>query len=439
MSSKTKSRIIIHGGAGNITRANLPPLEYELHRHSLYRILNAANDLLLNGASAIDAATAAVSLLEDDALFNAGKGAVVNLAGGIELEASIMVSSGKRKRGCAVSLLKRVKNPIKLAAQMLKRGDESLERGDLEGAQGHVHVSGSEAEALAQKWGLEMCDEDYFRTKKRMDEHRRDLKRRRGSYDSCSRDGSLPVSVQSAGNENVLHDSPVQESTEEAQHQIQAYLPQGTVGCVVLDSRGVLAVATSTGGLTNKLPGRIGDTPTFGAGFWAEEWYEDSYVAGSLVASRNAKKAPRPRMSRPMRVLGLLSSCFSGGPTSHEKSVKSTGSEEETHRAVAMSGTGNGDTFLRLSATRTAAAFARFSSPSMTLAACLNWMAGPGGQLQRSAGDRFGHTGEGEGGIIGIEVVNGRSEISYEFNCGGMFRAWFDNDGVARYGVFQDE
>ena len=108
-----------------------------------------------------------------------------------------------------------------------------------------------------------------------------------------------------------------------------------------------------------------------------------------------------------------------------------------SYRAVAMSGTGNGDSFLRTAAARTAAAIARWSDRS--LASSVQQIAGAGGELQRSAGDRWGRTGEGEGGIIGIELVNGVGRTVFDFNCGGMFRAWTDDNGNERMMVFKDE
>ena len=107
-------------------------------------------------------------------------------------------------------------------------------------------------------------------------------------------------------------------------------------------------------------------------------------------------------------------------------------------RAVAMSGTGNGDSFLRLAAARTAGAIVRFSR-NRSLASAVNQIAGPGGELEQSAGDRWGKTGEGEGGIIGIELIDGKGKIVFDFNCGGMFRCWVDDRGKERVMVFKDE
>ena len=338
-----------------------------------------------------------VQLLEDDTLFNSGKGAVFNLEGQIELEASIMVSRGYKKRGAAVSMLRHVKSPIGLAAEMLKHGEVDLVQGG--GAQGHSHVSGAGAEDLARKWGLEMVNPDYFWTQKRWDEHERELKKLAGQLD----DGG-----------DTRPDGTSTADELPPDYEAEPYIPQGTVGCVVLDQYGTLAVATSTGGLTNKVPGRIGDTPSLGAGFWAEEWMEPSMEDD---ASPSFLKRLIPSFCMP------------------SKPAKSS---KQSVRATAVSGTGNGDSFLRLAAVRTASAKARFSEhQNCSLQDAVSWMIGPGGELQKSAGDRWGKTGEGVGGMIGIEFRNGKGEIVFDFNR-GMFRAWVDEDGKEHAKVFKD-
>ena len=110
-------------------------------------------------------------------------------------------------------------------------------------------------------------------------------------------------------------------------------------------------------------------------------------------------------------------------------------------RAVAVSGTGNGDAFLRLAAARTVGAIVRFSVnalPRRSLASAFNQIVGPGGEMQRSAEDRWG-TGDGEGGMIGIELRDGTGHIVWDFNCGGLFRCWGDAEGVVWVGVFRDQ
>ncbi|KAI9762441.1 MAG: hypothetical protein M4579_000417 [Chaenotheca gracillima] len=409
-------RLIVHGGAGNITRKNLPPAQWRAYRTALLSILRSTRALLAKpDTTAIDAATHAVTLLEDIPLFNASHGAVFTRAGTTELEASVMVSRGKRKRGCGVILLRKVKHPILLAKEMLLRGEAD----DGGGAYGHVQLAGTEAERLAEQWGLEMVDPGYFWTKKRWEEHLRGLEK-----ESCV-------------SESGVKGNPSWDAEE--------YLPQGTVGCVVMDQWGTVCVATSTGGITNKLEGRIGDTPTLGAGFWAEEWTGETISSGPLYS----QPAP-PRVAAPGGdLLSFLGDCLPGFPSSSSTSYEASEQWSEKGRsaytrAVATGGTGNGDSFLRLSACRSAASIARFSShPLRSLQSAVTQIAGPGGELQQSAGDRWHKTGEGEGGMIGIEVVtdaNGiKGSVVADFNCGGLFRVWVDDRGKERAMVFRDE
>ncbi|KAL9024309.1 MAG: hypothetical protein Q9196_006611 [Gyalolechia fulgens] len=200
-----------------------------------------------------------------------------------------------------------------------------------------------------------------------------------------------------------------------------------------------MCVATSTGGLTNKLSGRIGDTPTIGAGFWSEEWWDER--SEKWAADRwKTMQSPLARVV-PDVLKDTLRDCLpalSGYESVADEEFDYEKQRSNGIRAVALSGTGNGDSFLRLAATRTAAAIARFS-PHHTLTSAVHRVAGPGGELQRSAGDRWGKTGEGEGGIIGIELVNGVGRIVADFNCGGMFRTWVDGKGEERVMVFQEE
>jgi beta-aspartyl-peptidase (threonine type) len=199
-------------------------------------------------------------------LFNAGKGAVFNVDGKVcrqmvpfdvarlltrlhvknELEASIMVSRppsshpeiSPTRRGFGLTLLTRVRNPAKLARALY-----------LSPAKGpHAFLSGANAEAIAESLGETLVDPSYFFTEHRWREHRRGL--------------GLPE-----------ESFPLPKNDRDVYNALDCY-PTGTVGAVALDVRGNIAAVTSTGGKTNKLVGRIGDTPIFGAGFWAEEWTE---------------------------------------------------------------------------------------------------------------------------------------------------------------------
>jgi L-asparaginase len=407
---KIKPRIIIHGGAGNITPDNLPPPQLARYRRSLLKILIASNKYLHStpAPTALDVAVYAVSLFEDDPLFNCAKGAVFTRAGTNELEASVMISDPKfaRKRGAGVMLVKKVKNPIKLAKEVLLRADE-------EETNGHCQLSGDEVESLAKKWGMELVDEKYFWTKERWEQHRRGLEKE-------SQQGMMPSNGEKAG----LRGDATWDPDE--------YYPQGTVGAVVLDANGLIAVATSTGGLTNKFPGRIGDTPTLGAGFFAEQWMEE-------ISKPHRYPVETPILDKLYdgSYLSIIQDCLPWGSSVFGPNYTSISERTVVKRSVAISGTGNGDSFLRLSACRTICAISRYSEPFVPLSESISRVAGPGGDLQQSAGDRWARTGEGEAGVIGIELIDNKGQIGYDFNR-GMFRAYINDNGDAVWGAFRD-
>lgn len=421
----------------------LPPSKYKLYHDALltilaesYRFLTSASSFPLATApytSALDAATYAVTLLENHELFNSGHGAVFTRDGVNELEASIMVSKGKKKRGVGVMGLQHVKNPIKLAREMLLHGETDLEGGNGEhrdpsifgiphmalssGAQGHCQLHKIGAERLAEQWGLEMVDPSYFFVQARWDEHIKGL------------------------------EAEKKEKRNATWHE-KDFFPQGTCGAVALDTEGVICCATSTGGMTNKLSGRIGDTPTLGAGFWAEEW-EDS----SISAAENLLSQPGPALVLSETFKGMIADCFPS-PTTYSPlptsnfDPQSLVKGDRVFRSTGMSGTGNGDSFLRINAVRTASAIVRYRGKT-SLQAAINEISGSGGELAKSAGNRWGRTGEGEGGIIGVEMTiltdeNGNtksavSNIAYDFNCGGMFCAAVNRHGKAIMRVWKPD
>ncbi|KAL4792012.1 nucleophile aminohydrolase [Aspergillus venezuelensis] len=291
--------------------------------------------------------------------------------------------------------------------------------------------------------------DEWFWTRKRWEEHRRGLGLEEGK----------------TGQED--------ESTSDSDGLGYVYPSQGTVGCVCLDQWGDLAVATSTGGLTNKLPGRVGDTPTLGAGFWAEAWEEedsDLPEASNMQYLRQMQTRRDPYHDVEPKSLWdmTLADCFPGLPPFLRESSSSVPRQtfniadeklkpratQKKRRAVAVSGTGNGDSFIRTAAARTTCAMMRFSELGSCLEKAVSAVAGANGELQRSAGRRWGKTGEGAGGIIGIEVevddgaagsgwALRRGKVVFDFNCGGMFRAWVDEepDGrdVEHVMVFKEE
>lgn len=459
--------VILHGGAGAISRASLPPELWARYEESLLKYLTDARKLLISGASALDAACAAATWFEDDALFNCGRGSVFTEQGTIEMEASVMVCSldpsgppaGQIKRGAAVSLIRNTRHPILLAKEVLLAADGDEGMGGTNSM--HSHLSGRDVE----EWGwkekaLEKKPDRWFWTRKRWEEHRRGLQVQNGyTYTD------LLASV----------DRFAAMEEEDCDDGVHGYPSQGTVGAVCLDSWGNLAVATSTGGLTNKKVGRIGDTPTIGSGFWAETWEEElPETIPAMTRTRRAQNS-EPVPGQPLSPIGsILGSCLNVFQNYQEyqavinpptySPVTSYHSPQnldirrspsrKRRRAVAMSGTGNGDSFLRTNAARTAASMCRFSSGT-SLAHAVSAIAGPGGELQQSAGGRWGLTGEGLGGIIGIEIDNGpvskevllaqtypgskwpsaclsakkRGRAVFDFNCGGLFRAFYEVDG----------
>jgi L-asparaginase len=379
--------------------------------------------------SALEIAAYAVEKLENNPLFNSGHGAVFTRDGINELEASVMVSRGHRKRGVGVTGLKHVRNPIKLAKKMLEHGDKDLispsatsareSRLDIPSAQGHTLLHGAAAEQLAEDYGLGLVNSSYFFTQQRWDEHIRALDREKAGTGLSTWD-------------------------------VDEYLPQGTCGAVAMDETGTICVATSTGGMTNKLTGRIGDTPVPGAGFWAEEWDENGDPTGAGLLDKISSKlqGSGPSIVLSNYLQGILAECMGGMSVPPALSTQEWLLSRGLHttRAMGASGTGNGDSFMRTSALRTMAAMARWK-PEASFKS-ITHVAGPGGELQRSAGDRWDKTGEGAGGIIGIEaavvrdsqgrVIDTRSEILMDYNCGGMFRAWIDDDGKAIMSIWSN-
>jgi beta-aspartyl-peptidase (threonine type) len=213
----TNISIAIHGGAGTILRSSMTPelqAQYEL---GLRQARDAGYVVLERGGSSVDAVEVAVAALEDFPLFNAGRGAVFNNVGKHEMDACIM--RGDTKEAGAVCGVAGVKNPVKLARAVMERS-------------GHVLLSGQGAEEFGRAQGMEFADEAYFYTQQRYDQWQQALKEDRVQLD----------------------------------HSDKKF---GTVGAVALDAFGNLAAATSTGGMTNKKYGRVGDSPVPGAGTYA--------------------------------------------------------------------------------------------------------------------------------------------------------------------------
>ncbi|KAG8951847.1 hypothetical protein FRC04_005539 [Tulasnella sp. 424] len=339
--------LVIHGGAGTISRVNVPASKEEEYRKGLRDALTAGYASLRNGGEAMDAAVTAVTNLE-------AKGAVFNVAGKNELECSLMVTRPpsshpeipKSRRGIALMLITHLRNPSKAARALYLNPNVAP----------HAALSGTTAESIAETLGEELVDSSYYFTKERWRQHRRGL--------------GLPDNLTASG-----HSDPVDTTDFD-------YLPKGTVGAVCLDQRGCIAVVTSTGGKTNKLVGRIGDTPTFGCGYWAEEWLTERWIR---------------RVWRRLRGKGDL-------------------------QAVGVSGTGDGDYFLRLASASTVAARMKLNNESVRVAA------------NRVVQDLKVHGGEG-----GLIALDSQGNVAMPLNTSGMYRGVIREDGIPKVAIFSDE
>ena len=210
--------LAVHGGAGTIPSATMTPAKEAAYRAGLARALRAGYAVLENGGAALDAVTAAVCALEDDPLFNAGRGAVYTRDGTQEMDAAIM--DGRNRSAGAVAGLYGPKNPILAARAVMERTP-------------HVLMIGAGALKVAREAGLPFGDRDYFFTQERWD----------------ALQSTLALQGRDDGDASRKH---------------------GTVGAVARDAQGNLATATSTGGMTAKLAGRVGDSPVIGAGTFAD-------------------------------------------------------------------------------------------------------------------------------------------------------------------------
>jgi beta-aspartyl-peptidase (threonine type) len=233
--------IAIHGGAGTILRASMSANAEGEYHAALYAVLSAGQRVLADGGSALDAVSEAVRLLEDCALFNAGHGAVYTAAGTHELDAAIM--DGRTLDAGAVCCVKRVRNPVLAARRVLERSD-------------HVLFTGEGAEAFAAAQGLEFVDNRYFDTDAR---YRQWQLAREQKGPMLDHDAATLEAAASNQNDPMPHE-PIDPNRK-----------FGTVGAVALDRHGHVAAATSTGGVTNKQVGRVGDTPLIGAGCYADD------------------------------------------------------------------------------------------------------------------------------------------------------------------------
>jgi beta-aspartyl-peptidase (threonine type) len=227
-SPKAEFSIVIHGGAGTILRENMTPEDEAAYKAKLEEAIRVGYEILKNGGSSLDAVEKTINVMEDSPLFNAGKGAVFTNAETNELDASIM--DGKTLNAGASAGTTIVRNPINLARAIMEKSP-------------HVMLSGKGAEEFAKEQGIQIVDPSYFFTERR--------------YNSLLKIKETEKIELDHDDKTAFYDPTIKDSKF------------GTVGCVALDKNGNLAAGTSTGGMTNKRWGRIGDAPIIGAGTYA--------------------------------------------------------------------------------------------------------------------------------------------------------------------------
>ncbi len=325
-----KWALVIHGGAGSPSRANMTPEADAAYRAGLREAVNAAAKVLDGGGSSLDAIEAAIHLLEDNPLFNAGRGAVFAADGTNQLDSSIM--DGKTLRAGAVADVQHTRHPISLARAVMEHS-------------GHVMLIGAGAEQFAVEQHLEQVPPSFFFTERRWQDLERDLKQK-----------GLPIPPRPAG-------APTAPQKPLAYFEAPGAHAFGTVGVVALDKQGNLAAGTSTGGLTAKRWNRVGDSPIIGAGTYA------------------------------------------------------------SNQSCAVSGTGTGEYFIRLTLARSICALVEYK----------------GMTVQAAADDLIHKQLQGMGGDGGVIVLGPDGAMAWSFNTPGMFRARQQQGGKAKVAIYNDE
>jgi L-asparaginase / beta-aspartyl-peptidase len=309
--------LVIHGGAGTIKKENMTPEKDKAYRERLTAALNAGYAILEKGGPSTEAVIAAIKILEDSPLFNAGKGSVFNSEGKNEMDAAIM--EGSTLKAGAVAGLTTVKNPITAAYAVMTKSP-------------HVMMIGKGAEKFAEEQGLEIVDPSYF-------------------FDSTRYEQWLEVKKNEGGKLSMFYDPIIHDSKF------------GTVGAVALDQLGNISAGTSTGGMTNKKYGRVGDVPIIGAGTYAN------------------------------------------------------------NATCAVSGTGWGEYFIRLTVAHDIAALKQYAGLSLQEAADSVVMK----KLPKLGGD---------GGIIALDR---QGNISMTFCSEGMFRGYIRKEGEAKTFIYKED
>lgn len=336
--AQPKWALVVHGGAGVIERKDLSPAQEKAYREAMAKVANVGADVLRKGGSALDAIEAAIHLLEDDPLFNAGRGAVFTAEGRNELDSSIM--DGSNLKAGAVAGVTTVRHPISLARAVMEKSP-------------HVFLIGEGAETFAQTQKLERVEPSYFFTERRWQSLERELKRQ-----------GLPVPARPAGVRTdalaaLVHDEDGGRNAD----LIDLHKKFGTVGVVALDSHGNVAAGTSTGGTTAKRWGRVGDAPIIGAGTYA------------------------------------------------------------SNKSCAVSATGTGEYFIRLTVAREICALVEHKGMSLQAAA---------DQVIQKDLTAL----KGDGGVIAV-APNG--DMAWSFNTSGMYRAKIADGQPLSVGIYKDE
>ena len=323
-----KWALAIHGGAGVIERTSMTRENEAAYRAALSSALETGAKILSDGGSALDTVEFTIRLMEDDPLFNAGRGAVFTAAGRNELDASIM--DGSNLSAGAVTGVTRARHPITVARTVMEKSS-------------HVMLAGEGADSFAKDQGLELVDPYFFFTERRWQELEETL-RKRGE----------PIPARPAGApkpQAAIPRGPLDE------HEF------GTVGVVALDSHGNVAAGTSTGGTTGKRWGRVGDSPIIGAGTYA------------------------------------------------------------SNQSCAVSGTGVGEFFIRLTVAREICALVQYKNYS----------------VQQAADEVIQNRLSALKGTGGVIVISPKGDIAWSFNTSGMYRASTAAGIPARIAIFKDE
>jgi beta-aspartyl-peptidase (threonine type) len=328
--SQHKWALVLHGGAGVIERSSMTPEAEAKYRAGIKEALDAAAGVLDKGGSSLDAVEAAIKLLEDNPLFNAGRGAVFAADGTNQMDSAIM--DGKTMMAGAVADVQKTRHPISLARAVMEKSP-------------HVFLTGVGADAFAAHVGLEQQPASFFFTERRWHALVEELKKQ-----------GEPIPARPAG-------VPAAPGKPVAFFETPENHKYGTVGVVALDRQGNVAAGTSTGGLTAKRWNRVGDTPVIGAGTYA------------------------------------------------------------SNQSCAVSGTGTGEYFIRLTVARTICALVQYKGMGLQAAA--------DEVIQKQLTELHG-----DGGIIAITPDG---QMAWSFNSPGMFRAKIAEGGTAQIGIYRDE